>query len=166
MKKIHINRDFMFYISVTITAVAIIMFLIFTSTPKDKLDKPIIISEQINEITHDEVKLYLKQINVKFPEIVYAQTVLETGNYTSNICYENNNICGMKVSAKRPTTAIGSKNGHAYYRTWQESLLDYALYQAYYFDNVKTVDEYLDSLSNYAEDTTYIAKIKQIAKQF
>lgn len=166
MRKIHINKDFIFYISVTITAVGIILFLIFTSTPKDTVSEPIIISEQTNDITHDEVKLYLKQINVKFPEIVYAQTVLETGNYKSNICYENNNICGMKVSAKRPTTAIGSKNGHAYYRTWQESLLDYALYQAYYFSHVKTVDEYLDSLRNYAEDTTYIAKIKQIAKQF
>jgi uncharacterized FlgJ-related protein len=166
MRKIHINKDYIFYISVTITAVGIIMFLIFTSVPKDTVSEPIIISEQTNDITHDEVKLYLKQINVKFPEIVYAQTVLETGNYKSNICYENNNICGMKVSAKRPTTAIGSKNGHAYYRTWQESLLDYALYQAYYFSHVKTVDEYLDSLRNYAEDTTYIAKIKQIARQF
>lgn len=166
MKKIHINKDYIFYISVLIAAVGIILFLIFTSTPKDVIEKPIIISEQNTEISHDEVKLYLKQINIKFPEIVYAQTILETGNYTSNICYENNNICGMKVSAKRPTTAIGSKNGHAYYRTWQESLLDYALYQAYYFSHVKTVDEYLDSLSNYAEDTTYISKIKQIAKQF
>jgi uncharacterized FlgJ-related protein len=166
MRKIHINKNYIFYISVTITAVGIILFLIFTSIPKDTVSEPIIISEQTNDITHDEVKLYLKQINVKFPEIVYAQTVLETGNYKSNICYENNNICGMKVSAKRPTTAIGSKNGHAYYRTWQESLLDYALYQAYYFSHVKTVDEYLDSLRNYAEDTTYIAKIKQIARQF
>lgn len=165
MSWIKANKEALSFLAMILFAV-IALFMLAKFDKSRYVNKPVVIVQQTSEITHDEVKLYLKQINVKFPEIVYAQSVLETGNFTSSVCYENNNLYGMKISTKRPTTAIGSRNGYATYRTWQESVLDYALYQAYYFDNVKTVDEYLDSIGNYAEDSTYIAKIKVIAKQF
>ena len=166
MRWLRINKEVLFYLSMLACFIAVIFVMAMFNGDKETTKTVIVTNQQCGEISHDEVKMYLKQINIKFPEIVYAQTVLETGNYKSSICYENNNLCGMKISTKRPTVAIGSRNGYALYKTWQESIIDYALYQAYYFDDVKTVEEYLDSLSNYAEDSSYIAKIKVIAKQF
>jgi len=117
-------------------------------------------------ISHAELKHYLKQVNVKFPNIVYAQAVLETGNFTSNVFIDNNNLFGMRMSSNRPTTALYANNNYAVYKSWQESVLDYALYQAYYFDAIQTEEDYYKALKNYAEDSLYIKKISNIAKQF
>ena len=99
-----------------------------------------------------EVLEYINDLNIKFPEIVYAQAILETGNFTSNICIENNNLFGMQQATIRPTTSVGSKNNHANYTSWKESVMDYALYQCYYLSDIKTEQDYLEYLDkNYSE---------------
>jgi uncharacterized FlgJ-related protein len=74
----------------------------------------------------------LKGMNLKFYDIVYAQAIIETGHFTSNIFKNGNNLFGMKVARQRPTTAIGEYKGHAKYESWEESVMDYALFQAAY----------------------------------
>lgn len=113
-----------------------------------------------------ELKHYLKEINMKFPHIVYAQAVLESGHFKSKVCRDNNNIFGMMISYNRPTTAIYQKNGYCVYKTWKESVLDYALYQSYYFSHIKTEKDYLIALQNYAEDTAYLTKVKLISNRY
>ena len=147
----------------TIIALTFCVFAFYSTTTNTDKYKIYYVD---NTPTHESVKKYIIQLNIKFPEIVYAQTVLETGNFKSNICLNNNNVFGMKLSSTRPTTAICERNGYAYYNTWQESVIDYAFYQAYYFDSVKTVGEYLDKLGNYAEDSLYIKKIVVISRTF
>ncbi len=113
-----------------------------------------------------ELKHYLRQVNIKFPEIVYAQALLETGNFKSEPFIKYNNLFGMKMSLIRPTTALYYENGYAVYRNWRESVLDYALYQAYYHDSIKSSEDYYHVLENYAEDSLYIKKIKILSNQW
>jgi len=54
--------------------------------------------------------------NVLHPEIVTAQSILETGHYKSRVCIEYNNLFGL----------YDSKNGDYYkFNTWQESVKGY-----------------------------------------
>ena len=98
----------------------------------------------------------LKRLNVRFPHIVLAQAILETGYYESRIYQENNNLFGMKQARARATTAKGTQLGHAYYDHWKESVTDYALYQAAYLNKLRTEKKYLNYLDrNYAEASNY-----------
>ena len=58
--------------------------------------------------TEDKVKQYLKDLRVKYPEVALAQMKLESANGTSSMFRENNNLFGMKLPKKRPTTALGA----------------------------------------------------------
>lgn len=106
---------------------------------------------------------YLKDINVKFPEIVFAQAVLETGGFQSDVFRSNNNIFGMKEAKRRPTLSKGTELNHAYYDSWKESVIDYALYQSLFLSDLKTPEQYYEYLSkNYAEDPNYVKSVKDI----
>jgi len=126
------------------------------------IDKIIFTEDVFDE---DVLANEIKELNVKFPHIVYAQSILETGYWNSKIFVENNNLFGMKSASSRITTSRCNVNGHAYYNNWKESLYDYALYQSSYLRKIKTEDEYLNYLSNsYAGDPGYVRKIKSIIK--
>ena len=98
----------------------------------------------------------LKRLNVRYPYIVLAQSILETGYWESRIYQENNNLFGMKQARARATTAKGTQLGHAYYDNWKESVTDYALYQAAYLNKLRSESKYLKYLDkNYAEAKNY-----------
>jgi hypothetical protein len=123
----------------------------------------VIIMKKHNEFSKDKLKEYILQLNIKFPHIVLAQAELESGHFKSPIFKENNNFFGMKPAKLRPTTNKGENRGHAVFDSWRDCVLDYAFYSATYLNEMKSEAEYLDYLKqNYAEDTTYILKLKQI----
>jgi uncharacterized FlgJ-related protein len=128
-------------------------------SPKEK----VIVINKIDPFRTDSLKNYLKQLNVKFDDIVYAQAQLETAGFNSKIFRQNNNLFGMKQAMRRTSTNKGEQYGHAYYDTWRESVLDYALYQCKYLSDIKTREEYLQYLKqNYAEDPNYYNKLLNI----
>ena len=97
----------------------------------------------------------------KFPDIVLAQAILESGNFKSSIFLKNNNIFGMKVSERRISTAIGKRKGYAKYLDWGYSVTDYLLFQEMIFTN-KTYSrkEYLKMLDRiYCETPNYSKQI-------
>jgi len=111
-------------------------------------------------------KEYLQDLNVKFPHIVYAQAVLETGRFSSKIFRNNNNLFGMKEARQRATTNAGTELGHAVYNNWRESVVDYALYQCAFLSKIRTEEAYYAYLrENYAEDPNYIRLVHKIADQ-
>jgi hypothetical protein len=59
---------------------------------------------------------------------VFAQAAFETGNFTSQIFKENNNLFGMKLAAIRTTLATGENRGHAKFNSIVDSIKDFALY--------------------------------------
>lgn len=120
-------------------------------------------SDKANEFSPEKLKAYVLELNIRFPHIVYAQAQLETGEFKSKIFKENNNLFGMKVATRRPTTNKGEDNGHAFYVNWKESVVDYAFYSAQYLSHIKSESEYFEYLSqSYAEDAQYVTKLRQI----
>jgi len=125
----------------------------------------------LNEVTRErefspqKLKSYILELNIRFPHIVYAQACLETGNFKSNIFKTNKNLFGMREAKQRPTTALGTEDNHAYYDSWRESVIDYAMFSAAYLNDIKSERDYFEYLKqNYAEDTNYVIKIKRILK--
>lgn len=113
---------------------------------------------------------YLKRINIKFPELVFAQAMKESG-FKSTIWKDNHNPFGMKEATKRPNKQNGVQHGHANYDTWKDACIDYAFYQSYVgLSKVKTEDDYLQCLkemkyfdTEYPGNESYLSDLKNIA---
>jgi flagellum-specific peptidoglycan hydrolase FlgJ len=53
-----------------------------------------------------------------------------------------------------------------FFESWRDCVLDYAFYQAAYLSDIKTESQYFAYLgANYAEDPTYVEKLKKIIKK-
>jgi uncharacterized FlgJ-related protein len=129
-------------------------------------EEKLIVIREYNEFSQEKLIEKIKQLNFKFPHIILAQSYQETGHYKSSIFLENNNLFGMKEAKLRANLAKGTNRGHAYYETWQESVIDYALYYSTYLYNLRTEGEYFEYLrQNYAEDPTYVQRLKEIIKK-
>ena len=122
----------------------------------------------INEkdsFSKEKMAVMLNDLNVKFPWIPMAQSMIETGQWKSEIFFENNNLFGMREAKSRITTSIGTNLNHAEYNSWRESVYDYAFYQSRYLGSLKTESEYYQYLAaSYAEDPEYVKKIKHIVE--
>jgi hypothetical protein len=126
-------------------------------------EEKLIIIQEYNKFNEDKLIDKLKELNVNFPYIALAQAKLETGNYTSKIFRESNNLFGMKEAKSRITTAKGTQFNHAYYESWTESVYDFAFHQCRYLPNIKNEEQYFQYLGqNYAEDPNYINRLKDI----
>lgn len=93
----------------------------------------------------------LNYYNIKHPDIVYAQAILETGNFKSRACIKDNNLFGLYNSK----TKTYYKFNH-----WAESVLAYKRYVQYRYSSGNYY-KFLVRI-NYAEDTRYINKLKKI----
>lgn len=96
----------------------------------------------------------LEYYGVKHPQIVYAQAVLETGHFKSDLCLNGNNLFGLYNSKK-----------HRYYTFdhWKDCIIAYKEMIQYRY---KDGDDYLNFLKEigYAEDSEYICKPKELIK--
>lgn len=107
----------------------------------------------------DSVKHYIDSLNISHPTIVLKQAKIESGNFNSFVFIQNNNMFGMRLAKTRPTVAIGERYGYAIYENWQQSVVDYALLQAWSYRQLSR-NEYLNKLGrSYAEDPNYVEKI-------
>ena len=132
-----------------------------------KIDVPVTIG---NEFNQRNLMAYIKLKNIKHPEIVYAQAVLETGNFTSKIFLHNNNLFGMKyvrTDRFRKTTAIKSHKNHALYNNWKSSVDDYLLWQQMFkLTPTETKEDYFTLLSKkYSTSKKYIQTLKLILEK-
>ena len=116
------------------------------------------------EFSKDSFLKYLERSGIMFPEIVYAQAIQES-NFESAIWRENHNPFGMKVAGSRPTTALGERRGHAYYRHWKYAVQDMALFQAAFLRKIRTEDEYIQYLEQHYAGDGYGNKIRKVLKQ-
>jgi uncharacterized FlgJ-related protein len=129
-------------------------------------EEKLIIIQEHNKFNEDKLIDKLKELNVNFPYIALAQAKLETGNYTSKIFRESNNLFGMKEAKSRITTAKGTQFNHAYYESWTESVYDFAFHQCRYLPNIRNEEQYFQYLGqNYAEDPNYINRLKNIINE-
>ena len=90
--------------------------LLTTNFIKNKID-----SEKIELINlfSDEIskkKLVYFEIlsqDIEYPDIVFAQAMLESGYMSSTIYLENNNLLGMRIPERRQKVALYSKKGYS-----------------------------------------------------
>ncbi len=97
----------------------------------------------------------LHYYNVKYPEIVFAQAVLETGYFKSKVCKDYNNLFGLYNS---------HTNEYFKFDHWSESVLAYMEYVQRKYNPSECYYTFLEELP-YAMDPNYINKIKQIVKR-
>ena len=119
-------------------------------------------------LTENNVYSTLLRMDIKYPEVVMSQIMLESNNLKSRLCIINNNLLGMTVPSKRKTTAI-NKKGYAKYRNWIESLIDYKLYQESVLatHNLDTKKKYIAFLNkNYAKSKDYKKIITAMTKNY
>lgn len=118
-----------------------------------------------NEFSKEKFVEVLYKVNVKYPHIVMAQAIIESGNFTSSIFKQNNNMFGMRLPRQRATIAIGEQNGFAIYNSWKDCIYDYALYQYSVMSTCNSEEEYFNRLEErYAQDTTYVSVLKSTIK--
>ncbi len=109
---------------------------------------------------------------VKYRDVVLLQSRLETGNYSSDIFLNGNNLFGMRYPVRRPTVAAGIYKEHARYDHWSDSVIDYALWQEYFLSRGYRIgggddnDSYLVFLKSipYAADPRYISKLVKMSQ--
>ena len=128
----------------------------------------ILVDQKENDrMTPKRLYEYMKEIGLKFPEIVWSQAAVES-RFMSQICQENHNFFGMKRATLRPNTQIGGQYDHALYDNWKMSVIDYALWQSYTgVAKLKNEDQYFSYLDGrYAEGPDYINKVREIRNNF
>jgi len=126
-------------------------------------EEKLVIIQEHNQFSEDKLIEKLKELNVKFPYIAFAQSKLETGNFTSKVFRENSNLFGMREAKQRITTSQGTENNHAYYTTWVESVLDYSFYQCKYLSSINSEEQYFQYLGqSYAENPNYVSILKDM----
>lgn len=109
-------------------------------------------SQNVFGQTKEEVYEYLVSIDCKFPEIVTAQSILETGHFKSYSCRVRHNLFGLRYN-----------NKYFIFDSWEESCDAYISKVQYKY---KGGDYYvfLEKLG-YASDPDYCKKLKKIKTQ-
>lgn len=122
------------------------------------------VKSEVPQFTPEILMKTLKDSGIYFPDIVWSQSALETGNWTSKVYVQNHNLFGMKLPGRRSTTALGSKRGYASYSDWVQSVRDFKLWQkALRIDSNTSREKYYSILNRiYSKNPSYIAHVKKI----
>ena len=98
----------------------------------------------------------LDYYGIQYPQIVYAQALLETGHFKSKLCTQYNNLFGLYNSRTR-----------SYYRfdNWWDSVIAYRDKVQYKYKGNTDYYTFLVDLP-YAMDPNYIRKIKQLEYKY
>lgn len=103
---------------------------------------------------------------------IFAQAAHETGNFTSPIFKENNNLFGMRQAKVRKNYATGTARGHATFKNLFDSVRDYFERQKNFKIDNRSNEGFINTTveSNYAEDKQYKEKwlvmIQTVKKPF
>ena len=118
-------------------------------------DSPIYNNEKAKptELTIENLYAALKKHGIKYPKIVLAQAILETGRFRSRVCNENNNLFGLRHS-----------NGYYVFDHWEESVIAYKNKVQYKHRDNENYYAFLKRIG-YASAKDYIERVREIASQ-
>lgn len=120
-----------------------------TSLPSDTITSVPVFHEKPAK---EGLKEALTYYEIQFPDIVYAQAILETGHFKSIGCIQRHNLFGLYNSKTKK-----------YYRFnhWTESVV---AYKEWIQERYRPPEDYYSFLQRigYAEDPYYINKLKRI----
>ena len=118
-------------------------------------------------LTKENLWHTIKEMDVEHPDLVFAQALLESGDFSSQVCKRNNNLFGMKMPETRKTVAHPGFKGYARYESWKQSIYDYKLYQEHLFRNGKLSRfQYMVKLNRtYSAVKDYSLRLKRVIKE-
>ena len=105
------------------------------------------------ELTIENLYAALKRHGIKYPKIVLAQAILETGRFRSRVCNEHNNLFGLRHS-----------KGYYSFDHWEESVIAYRDKVQYKHRDGEGYYSFLKRIG-YASAPEYINKVREIASQ-
>ncbi len=149
-------------ILISILVFASVLFIVIETKRRSLNNKPECLEEIITlKHNNDSIELNISNyydtliaLEVSDPEKVLAQSLLETGYFTSSICKTYNNTLGLYNSYKKDYFKFDS---------WQESILYYKYLIEYRKKKGEDHFMFLKRIG-YAEDPKYISKVKNILK--
>ena len=120
-------------------------------------DSPIYNNEKSNsnsnELTIENLYAALKKHGIKYPKIVLAQAILETGRFRSRVCNENNNLFGLRHS-----------NGYYVFDHWEESVIAYKNKVQYKHRDNENYYAFLRRIG-YSTSKDYVRRVREIVSQ-
>lgn len=120
-------------------------------------DSPIYNNEKSNsnsnELTIENLYAALKKHGIKYPKIVLAQAILETGRFRSRVCNENNNLFGLRHS-----------NGYYVFDHWEESVIAYKNKVQYKHRDNENYYAFLKRIG-YSTSKDYVRRVREIVSQ-
>lgn len=129
-------------------------------------DEPIFIDDFNNY--YDWFIYWSGELEIVHYDIVYCQSLLETGHLKSYLYKEYKNLFGMRRAKNRETTQDNGINdylNYGHYSCALSSLIDYKLWQDKYCSHLDK-ESYLEYLGQvYSEDPNYVSKIKKMLKK-
>ena len=144
--------------------------LLLLGTMTTKTQEKQIRSKTQESISKENLYKQIIKYGIKFPDIVFAQAILESGTFTSKLFKSSNNLFGMKVPTKRESVKIGmTRGGYSKYIDWGYSVYDYSLWQGHMLKtrNDITKKQYFALLGKvYAEDPQYVNKLKRRISEY
>jgi len=144
-------------LAIVLSLLTLIFVLGYTNAAATELEEPpveeVVLLLDTMELNYDNFLLACEQLEIHHAEIVYAQARLESGNFTSRLYREYNNMLGLYNS-----------NQKDYYKFnhWSDCLLGYKNSVQY-----KYVDgDYYQFLADlpYAMDEQYIRKLQRLVE--
>lgn len=111
-------------------------------------------SHSLPELTIPNLLVEIKKNNIKYPKIVLAQAILETGWFKSSVCRNKHNLFGLT----NPRTGKYYEFNH-----WTESVSAYKSKVQYKYSGGNYL-LWLDKIG-YAEEKTYVRALIKVLKQ-
>lgn len=144
--------------------ILIILFPLFLQSINDKINpvikEPAKIERAGDSLTKKNLALFLVELKITDPELVFKQSMLETGNLTSKLAKQHNNLFGMKKPGKWTSKAEKTtKYRYLSYSNWKHSVEDYKEYQNRFVKG--NYEEHLKN-SRYSQTKGYCSLIKKI----
>jgi murein DD-endopeptidase MepM/ murein hydrolase activator NlpD len=115
-------------------------------------DNPIY-NVEAKELTIENLYAALKRHGIKYPKIVLAQAILETGRFRSRVCNEHNNLFGLRHS-----------KGYYTFNHWEESVIAYRDKVQYKHRENENYYAFLKRIG-YSTSKDYVRKVRKIAGQ-
>ena len=111
------------------------------------------VETSVKELTIENLYAALKKHGIKYPKIVLAQAILETGRFRSRVCNEHNNLFGLRHST-----------GYYSFDHWEESVVAYKNKVQYKHRDGEGYYSFLKRIG-YASAPDYINKVREIAER-
>lgn len=158
-KGVKLKVTLLILLTVLIGFIAVVLTANYTKVEPKTLDSVSVVEDKVPNFMSKppqeglmEALIYYK---VDHPEIVYAQAVLETGWFTSNLCLNSHNLFGLYNS---------KKSQYYKFNHWTESVVAYVKFVQYKYNPTENYYDFLTRIG-YAEDKDYISKVKNITNK-